>query len=51
MEHTRCMRLDARFPLQFWVDAMDISIFLINREPSCFLDGGILKEAWTSKKM
>ena len=38
MERARCMRLHAGFPLQFWVDAIDIVVYLINRGPSSFLD-------------
>ena len=45
MEHARCMILHAGFPLQFWVDVVDIVVYLINRGPSSALDGGILKEA------
>ena len=51
MERARCMRLHAWFPLQFYVDAVDIVVFLINRGPSSSLDGGIPEEAWTSKKV
>ena len=29
MERERCMRLHAWFPLQFWVDVVDIVLFLI----------------------
>ena len=41
MERERCMRLHASFPLQFWEDAVDTSIYLINIGPSSSLDGGI----------
>ena len=47
MEHARCMRL----PLQFWVDVVDSSIYLINRGPSSSLDCVILDEAWIGKKV
>ena len=40
-----------RIPLQFWVDAVDTTVYLINRGPSSSLDGGIPKEAWTCKKV
>ena len=30
---------------------MDTTVYLINRGPSSSLDGGILEEAWTSKKV
>eukprot|EP00253_Pinus_taeda_P007037 PITA_07037 len=51
MEHARCMRLHAGLPLKFWVDAVDIVVYLIKRGPSSSLDGGILKEAWIGKKV
>ena len=51
MERARCMRLHAGLPLQFWVDAVDIVVYLINRGPSSFLDGGVPEEAWTGKKV
>ena len=49
MEHTMCMRLYAGFPLQFWVDVVNIAIYLINRGPSSALNGGIPEEAWIGK--
>ena len=51
MERERCMRLHVGLPLQFWVDVVDIAIYLINRVPSSSLDGGIPEEAWTGKKV
>ena len=51
MERARCMRLHAGFPLQFWVDVVDTTIYLINKGPSSSLYGGIVEEAWTSKKV
>jgi len=43
--------IDARLSLQFWADAVDTVVYLINRGPSSSLDGGIPEEAWTSKKV
>jgi hypothetical protein len=51
MEQARSMRLHAGFPLQFWAYAVDIVLYLINIGPSSSLDGGILEEAWTGKKV
>ena len=51
MEHARCMRLHAGFPLQFWADVVDTIVYLINRGTSSTLDGGIPEEAWTGKKV
>jgi hypothetical protein len=49
MECARNMRFHVGFPLQFWEDVIDIFVYLINRGPSIYLDGGILEEEWTSK--
>jgi transposase InsO family protein len=51
MERARSMILHVGFPLQFWVDDVDIVVYLINIRPSSSLDGGILEEAWTCKKV
>jgi len=51
MECARCMRFHARLPLQFWVDVVDIVVYLIKKGPSSSLDGGILEEAWIGKKV
>ena len=51
MEHARCMGLHAGFPLQFWVDVVNIVVYLINRGPSNALDGGILEVEWTGKQL
>ena len=45
------MRLHAGLPLQFWAVVVDTIVYLISRGPSSSLDGGILGEAWTSKKV
>ena len=49
MERARRMRLHAGLPLQFWAEAVDTAVYLINRGPSSSLDGGILEEAWIGK--
>jgi hypothetical protein len=41
MERARSMRLHASLPLQFWADAVDTAVYLINRGPSSSLDGRI----------
>jgi hypothetical protein len=51
MEHARSMRLHDGFPLKFWVDVVDTSVYLINTRPSRSLYGGITEEAWKSKKV
>ena len=40
MERAMFMRLHAVLPLQFWADAVDTAVYLINRGPSSSLDGG-----------
>ena len=51
MEHARCMRLHAGLPLQFWADAVNTIVYLINRGPSSALDGGIPEEEWIGKQV
>jgi hypothetical protein len=51
MERARSMRLHVGFPLQFWEKVVDIVVYLINKENSSSLDGGIPYEAWTCKKV
>ena len=51
MECERCMILHARFPLQFWADAVNTVVYLINRGPSSALNGGILEKEWIGKKV
>ena len=51
MERARSMRLHEGLPLQFWADAIDIIVYLMNRGPSSSLDGGIPEEAWIGKKV
>ena len=41
MERARSMRLHAGLPLQFWADAVDTIVYLINIGPSSSLDGRI----------
>ena len=51
MECARSMRLHASFPLNMWVEAINNTIYLINRGPSTPLGCGIPEEAWTGKKV
>jgi hypothetical protein len=39
------------FPLEFWEYVVYIDVYLINKGPSSYLDGGILEEAWTGKNV
>ena len=51
MERARCMRLHSGLPLQFWLDAVDTVVYLINKGPSSYLDAGFPEEAWTGQKV
>ena len=51
MEHARSIRLNVGMPLNMWVEAINIVVYLINRGPSNPLGYGIPKEAWTVKKV
>jgi hypothetical protein len=51
MERARSMRLHVGLPLQFWADAVDTVVYLINRGRSSSLDGIIPEEEWTGKKV
>jgi hypothetical protein len=51
MERGRSMRLHVGLTLQFWVDVVDIVVYLINRGPSSYLDCRIPEEAWTERKV
>ena len=50
MKHARSMRLYVGLPLNIWVEAINIVVYLINRGPSTPLGCGILEEAWIGKK-
>ncbi|KAH9320120.1 hypothetical protein KI387_021889, partial [Taxus chinensis] len=50
MEHARSMRIHSGLPLQFWAEALDTVIYLINSGPSSSLGGGIPEETWTRKE-
>ena len=51
MERARSMILHVDLSLHFLEDVVDIVVYLINKGPSSSLDGGILEEAWTCKKV
>jgi len=51
LERARSMRIHVGLPLNIWSNAIETTIYLINRGPSMALDGGILEEMWIGKKM
>ena len=51
MERAIYMRLHAGLTLQFWDDAVNTTIYLINIGPSSALDVRIPEEEWTCKQL
>ncbi len=47
----RNMRFHARFPLYFWVDVINTTIYLIKIGPPSSFDSGIPEEAWIGKRL
>ena len=45
------MRLHVGLPLHFWADVVNTIVYLINRGPPTPLDGVIIEEIWTCKKV
>jgi len=50
LEHARSMWIHAGLPKQFWADAVNTMVYLINRESSVLLNCGIPEEVWTGKR-
>jgi hypothetical protein len=50
MEKTRCMLSGAGLGQEFWVEAVGIACYLINRSPSSTLDEKTPHEVWNGKK-
>ncbi|KAL9270861.1 Retrovirus-related Pol polyprotein from transposon TNT 1-94-like protein [Drosera capensis] len=50
-ERARCIRLNAGFPKNFWAEAVNMAVFIINRSPSTALDGKVAEEVWTGKEV
>ena len=46
-EKTMCLRLNAKLAKNFWVEAVSMACFLINRLPRVELDGKVAEEVWT----
>ena len=51
LEKARSMRIHAGLPLNLWVNAINTTIYLINKGPSMDLDGGILEKMLIGKNM
>ena len=50
-ERARSMRLHSGLPKVFWVDAINITVYLINRGLSIPLEYKLLEEVWSEKKV
>ena len=47
-ERARCLILNAGLENKFWVEAVNMACYLINRSPRAALDGKVAGEVWTS---
>ena len=47
-ERARCLILNIGLEKKFWVEAVNMACYLINRSPRATLDGKVAKEVWTS---
>ena len=45
-EKGRCLRLNAWLPKQFWAEAVNMAVYLINRLSRSSLEGTVLEEVW-----
>ncbi len=45
------MRLHARLPKSFWVEALNTAVYLVNHGPSVPLNMQLPEEAWSGKKV
>ena len=50
-ERVRSMRLHARLPKTFWVDAISTAAYLINRGPSVPMEFRLPEEVWSGKEV
>lgn len=46
-EKARCLRLNAGLAKQFWAEAVNMAVYLINRSPRSSLEGKVAEEVWT----
>ena len=45
------MRLNAGLPKEFWAEATNMAVYVINRSPGTAIDLQIPEEKWTSRKV
>ena len=51
LEKVHCILSNASLGKEFWVEAYNTSIYLINRSPSSHLDFGIMEEEWLGRRI
>jgi transposase InsO family protein len=51
IETARCLRLNIELPKIFWVEAVDMACYIINRSPRVALDGKVIDEVWTGQEV
>jgi transposase InsO family protein len=51
MEKARSMLSGAKLGHEFWVEAVDIACYLVNRSPSSMLVNKNIHEAWNGKNL
>ena len=51
MESVRSMLSHAKLPKSYWVKAMYMAVYLINRSPSVPLKGDVPQRVWTGKNV
>ncbi|KAE8686874.1 cytochrome P450 71A9-like [Hibiscus syriacus] len=50
-ERARCLQLNAELPKQFWVDAVNMVCYLINRSPMASLAEKVAEGVWTGHEV
>ena len=50
-ERARCLKLNAGLEKKVWVEAMNMTCYLINRSPRASLDGKVADEVWTDSSV
>ena len=46
-ERARCLRLNVGLEKKFWVEAVNMACYLINKSPRATLDRKVAEEVWT----
>jgi hypothetical protein len=51
VERARCLKLNAGLAKIFWIDAVSMTCYLINRSPRATLDDKVTEEVWTDNEV